>query len=156
VTTSPPSSGDHGGGTGPAAPVGDVLRSLAGVEAHLTGGGPGARDVEPQDVELLDVDRGLDDRTAALARLAALVATQGCPASYARGVELAVANGATVDDMVSTLAVVAQIVGIARVVSAAPGLALALGYDVDDALETLDTPTDRAPARRVGDRDRGR
>jgi hypothetical protein len=38
------------------------------------------------------------------------------------------------------LKVVAPSVGLARVVAAAPGLALALGYDIDSALETLDVP----------------
>jgi hypothetical protein len=36
------------------------------------------------------------------------------------------------------LKVVAPTVGLARLVTAAPGLALALGYDVDAALETVD------------------
>jgi hypothetical protein len=56
----------------------------------------------------------------------------------------------TVDDVVSTLEVVAQIVGVPRLVSAAPDLALALGYDIDDALEALDEPghADRRGPRR--------
>jgi hypothetical protein len=42
--------------------------------------------------------------------------------------------------VVDTLTAVAPSVGLARVVSAAPGLALALGYDIDRALESLDDP----------------
>ena len=40
------------------------------------------------------------------------------------------------EELVGTLIVVMPIVGVARVVSAAPNLGLALGYDVSDALET--------------------
>jgi 4-carboxymuconolactone decarboxylase len=83
---------------------------------------------------------GLDEKTAALARLAALVALGAAPASYHRCVERALAAGANVDDVVETLKVVAPSVGLARVVAAAPGLALAVGYDIDAALETLDAP----------------
>ena len=39
------------------------------------------------------------------------------------------------DEIVGTLIAVAPTVGIARVVSAAPELALALGYDVEAAFE---------------------
>jgi alkylhydroperoxidase/carboxymuconolactone decarboxylase family protein YurZ len=83
---------------------------------------------------------GLDERTAAVARLAAAVALRATPAAYRRSVEHALAAGASVDEVVGTLKVVARTVGLARVVSAAPGLALAAGYDIDDALETLDDP----------------
>jgi hypothetical protein len=80
----------------------------------------------------------LDGRAAALARIAALVALRASPSSYRHGVERALAAGASADDVVGTLKVVARTVGLARVVSAAPGLSLALGYDIDEALETLD------------------
>jgi 4-carboxymuconolactone decarboxylase len=83
---------------------------------------------------------GLDERAAALARLAALVALHAGPSSYQRCVGHALAAGASVDDVIDTLRIVAPTVGLARVVSAAPGLALALGYDVDAALEAVDIP----------------
>ena len=60
------------------------------------------------------------------------------PASYKRSVDTAIAAGATAEEMVDTLTAVAPTVGLARVVSAAPGLALALGYDIDRALESID------------------
>jgi hypothetical protein len=41
--------------------------------------------------------------------------------------------------MVGTLIALMPIVGVARVVSAAPNLALALGYDVAEALELVDS-----------------
>jgi hypothetical protein len=42
------------------------------------------------------------------------------------------------DEIVGTLIAVIPIVGVARVVSAAPNLALALGYDVAEALELVE------------------
>jgi 4-carboxymuconolactone decarboxylase len=89
---------------------------------------------------------GLEEKTAALAGLAALVALRAAPHSYRRCVDRALGAGASVDDMIDTLKVVAPRVGLARVVSAAPGLALALGYDIDSALETLDPPRADAAA----------
>lgn len=80
----------------------------------------------------------LDPKTHALVSLAALLAADAAPASYHCSVESALAAGATVDEIVGTLVAVAPTVGLARVVSAAPELALALGYDVDAALEALD------------------
>ena len=47
--------------------------------------------------------------------------------------------GATYDEIVGTLIAVMPIVGIARVVAAAPNLALAVGYDVSEALEVHDS-----------------
>ena len=75
-----------------------------------------------------------------LACLAALVAMHAGPTSYQRCVDRALAAGASVDDVIDTLKVVAPTVGLARVVSAVPSLALALGYDIDTALEAVDLP----------------
>lgn len=80
----------------------------------------------------------LDPKSHALVSLAALLAVDAAPASYHCSVESALAAGATVDEIVGTLVAVAPTIGVARVVSAAPELALALGYDVDAALEALD------------------
>jgi alkylhydroperoxidase/carboxymuconolactone decarboxylase family protein YurZ len=78
---------------------------------------------------------GLDPKTHALLRLAASLAVDAAPSSYHSIVETAQAAGATVDEIVGCLIAVAPVVGLARVVSAAPELALALGYDVEAALE---------------------
>src|SRR5512144_587762 len=78
---------------------------------------------------------GLDQKTHALLRLAASLAVDAAPSSYQSIVETAQASGASVDEIVGCLIAVASTVGLARVVSAAPELALALGYDVDAALE---------------------
>ena len=77
----------------------------------------------------------LDPKTHALLRPAASLAVDAAPSSYQSIVEMAQAAGASVDEVVGSLIAVAPIVGLARVVSAAPELALALGYDVDAALE---------------------
>ena len=77
----------------------------------------------------------LDPKTHALLRLAASLAVDAAPSSYQAITDKAQAAGATVDEIVGCLIAVAPTIGLARVVSAAPGLALALGYDVDAALE---------------------
>lgn len=80
----------------------------------------------------------LDPKTHALVRLGASLAIDAAPSSYQSAVEPALAAGASIEEIVGTLIAVAPTVGLARVVSAAPELALALGYDVDVAIETLD------------------
>ena len=80
----------------------------------------------------------LDPKTHALVRLGASLAIDAAPSSYQAAVEPALAAGASVDEIVETLIAVAPTVGLARVVSAAPELALALGYDVDHAIEAPD------------------
>ena len=81
---------------------------------------------------------GLDQKTHALVRLGALLAIKAAASSYQANVDMALAAGASVDEIVGTLIAVAPDVGVVRAVSAAPELALALGYDVDAAFETLD------------------
>ena len=81
---------------------------------------------------------GIDSRSHALARVAALIALDAAPASYMSAVQAGVDAGATYDEIVGTLIAVMPIVGVARIVAAAPNLALALGYDVGEALEALD------------------
>lgn len=78
---------------------------------------------------------GLDARTEALVRIAALVALDAPPASFRCVVEAAQRAGARQEDLLATLLAVAGIVGSARIVSAAPRIALAAGYDVEAALE---------------------
>lgn len=77
--------------------------------------------------------RVLDRRSLALARIAALIAIGGAGPSFGAEVEAAIADGATDQEIVDVLACVLPLVGMARVVAAAPMIALALGYD--DLLE---------------------
>jgi 4-carboxymuconolactone decarboxylase len=80
----------------------------------------------------------LDAKTQSLIRLGALLSVGAATVSLRRAVELAVAAGASDEEIVGVLLAIAPAVGDARVVSVAPHLALALGYDVegDDALLT--------------------
>jgi alkylhydroperoxidase/carboxymuconolactone decarboxylase family protein YurZ len=78
---------------------------------------------------------GLDDRSHALIRIAALVSANAPPPAYMNCVEAAFRAGVTHEEIVGVLVAVLPLVGIARVVSAAPNLGLAIGYDVGDALE---------------------
>jgi len=80
----------------------------------------------------------LDDRTESLIRVAVLVPIDAPQSSYQPAVEAAMRAGATIDDLLAVLIAVAGSVGSPRVVSAAPRIALAAGYDVDAALEASD------------------
>ena len=77
----------------------------------------------------------LDGKTHALVRLGALVAADATSPGYMWTVESARRNGASDDEIVGCLIAALPAVGVASVVSAAPKLALALGYDVTAALE---------------------
>ena len=80
----------------------------------------------------------MDQRTAALVRVAATIAVDAAPSSFQHAVALALAAGATSDEIVATLEAVTPVTGAARVVLCVPKVALALGYDVEEALELLD------------------
>ena len=84
-------------------------------------------------------DAAIDERTAALVRVAATIAVDGALSTFQHAVTLALAAGATADEIVATLEAVTPITGSARVVQCAPRLALALDYDVEDALERPDS-----------------
>ena len=77
----------------------------------------------------------LDSKTLALVRVAALVAVGGAVPSYEAEAHAAVSAGASAAEIVDVLVGVVSVVGLPSVVAAAPSLAIALGYDVDDALE---------------------
>ena len=80
----------------------------------------------------------LDARTEALLRIAALVALDAPPSSFRTEVDDALRAGARLSDLLAVLVGVAGIVGSARVVSAAPRISLAAGYDVEAALEAVE------------------
>lgn len=93
---------------------------------------------------LLQTDRinpalaDLDCRTQALVRIGALIALNAAPAAYMESVNAALRAGASHEEIAGTLIAVLQTVGVARVVTAAPNLGLALGYDVGEALELVE------------------
>lgn len=104
----------------------DVLRLLALNDGRLAGDlvGPSV----PDFVEL-------DPKSLALVRLAALVAVGGTLPSYGAQADAAVNAGASAAEIVAVLVSVVPIVGLPCVVAAAPRLAMALGFDTDDAFE---------------------
>jgi alkylhydroperoxidase/carboxymuconolactone decarboxylase family protein YurZ len=80
----------------------------------------------------------IDEKTTALVRVAATIAVDAAPYSFQHAITLALAAGATSDEIVASLEAVTPVTGTARVVQCAPKVALALGYDVDAALERYD------------------
>ena len=80
----------------------------------------------------------IGEKTAALVRVAATIAVDAAPYSFQHTIALALAAGATSDEIVATLEAVTPVTGAARVVQCAPKVALSLGYDVDAALERRD------------------
>ena len=83
-------------------------------------------------------EAGIDPRAHALVRVGALIAVDAAPPSYMSAAQDALEAGATYEELVGTLIVVMPVVGVARVVSAAPNLGLAIGYDIGEALEILE------------------
>ena len=89
-------------------------------------------------IHLSDNDAArLDPKTQALIRLGGLVAMGAASVSYHWAAEAALDAGATAEDVVGALIAVAPISGLARVVSATPEVALAIGYNIDQAFETF-------------------
>lgn len=76
----------------------------------------------------------LDLRALLVARLAALVAVGAPVTSYMEAVEAAMGAGASPAQVVDVLEALVDIVGMPRIVEAAPRLALALGCDLDAGL----------------------
>ncbi len=72
---------------------------------------------------------GLDLRTYALVKIAALIAQDAAPASFIWQVDLARQAGVTPAEITGVLIALAPTIGMARTVAAAPELALALGID---------------------------
>jgi alkylhydroperoxidase/carboxymuconolactone decarboxylase family protein YurZ len=82
----------------------------------------------------------LDAKTHALVQLAALLSIGGATSSCRAAVDRARVAGTCESEMVAVLLAVAPVVGGARVVGAAPRLALAIDYDVEDVAEISDEP----------------
>jgi len=88
----------------------------------------------------LDLARtsALDPKTAALLQLGVSVATGSSPVCVEWSAGRALAAGATKDEIADVLLAIAPVAGMGRVVSAVPGVATALEYDVEAALEGID------------------
>src|SRR3954462_13685885 len=105
-----------------AAETHEALSGMATGDLKMFEAEVGLRDSE------LDAT-GLDPRTSALVRIAALIALVAPSASYAWQVAIAVDEGATPEDILGVLRAVGPQVGGARVVAAAPEIMVALGLD---------------------------
>lgn len=103
----------------------EILRCLAINDTRFAVDGFDEAEVE---------SRQLDPKMLALVRLAALVAVGGAVPSYGAQADAAVSTGATALEIVEVLVGLVPIVGFPCVVAAAPKLAMALGYDTDEAL----------------------
>jgi hypothetical protein len=82
----------------------------------------------------------LDPKTHALVRVGALIAADAASPAYLDAVEQARDSNTSDEELVGCLIAVLPTLGAARVISAAPKLALALGYDVAAALEESGSP----------------
>ena len=78
---------------------------------------------------------GLDAKIHAFVQIGAMIATDAAPQSYAICVDAARQAGASVDEIVGTLVAAMPVLGTPTVVAAAGKLGVALGYDIDLALE---------------------
>jgi alkylhydroperoxidase/carboxymuconolactone decarboxylase family protein YurZ len=115
---------------------------MAAVEQHteaaLAGISSGDASMLEEAVGLREAHReatGLDPRTFALAKIAALVALDAPPVSYAWQVTNALDDGATPEDILGVLRAVAPQVGGPKVAAAAPEIMLALGLSLPEAAE---------------------
>ncbi len=77
----------------------------------------------------------LDHKTAALLQLGVSVAIGSPGVCLEWGTGRALAAGASEDEIADVLLAIAPVAGLGRVVCAAPGVAVALGYDIDAAME---------------------
>lgn len=75
---------------------------------------------------------GLDPRTFALVKIAALIALDAPPASYLWQVNNALDAGATPADLMGVLQAIAPQVGGPKIVAAAPELMICLGLSLPD------------------------
>lgn len=100
----------------------DRLRRLAINDERLT---------EAEIGETADDSGRLDPKSLALARIAALVSVGGAAPSFGAQVDAAISAGTSAAQIVDVLVGVIPIVGLPRVVAAAPKVALALGHDLE-------------------------
>jgi 4-carboxymuconolactone decarboxylase len=109
-----------------------------GTHEALTGLSSGDLSLLGEAVDLRGHNRetsGLDARTFALVKIAALIALDAPPSSYLWQVPNALDDGASAEDILGVLIAVAPQVGGPRVVAAAPELMLALGLSLPDEAE---------------------
>jgi len=106
----------------------DALSGISGGDLQMLEQAVGLREAELESA-------GLDARTFALVKIAALIALDAPPASYAWQVANALDEGASPEDILGVLRAVAPQVGGPRVVAAAPEIMLALGLALPEGTE---------------------
>jgi 4-carboxymuconolactone decarboxylase len=106
------------------------------VLAAVTLGDPTVLEEAVELREALRERTGLDERSFAIAKIAALIALDAPPASYYWQIAAALASGVTPGDLVGVLRAVAPQVGGPKVVAAAPEIMIALGLSLPEGLET--------------------
>jgi alkylhydroperoxidase/carboxymuconolactone decarboxylase family protein YurZ len=106
-----------------AAETHETLSGISGGDLTLLEDAMGLREAQ-------QAATGLDRRTFALVKVAALIALDAPPASYAWQVAGALDDGATPEDILGTLRAIAPQVGAPKVVAAASEIMLALGLQL--------------------------
>jgi 4-carboxymuconolactone decarboxylase len=109
--------------------VGDATRDMLGALAL------GDPDLVAAGMEMrteLRVKSGLDERSYALVKLAAIMALDAPPTSYLWQVANALEAGATPEDLLGVLIAIAPQIGGPRLTAAAPELMVALGLSLPD------------------------
>jgi len=106
----------------------EILRRLAIVDEGLAGDQAGLELGRPG-------SWALDPKTAALVRVGALAAIGSPEACLEWSATRALAAGATEDEITGVLLAIASVIGLGRIVAAAPGVADAFGPDIEAALE---------------------
>jgi 4-carboxymuconolactone decarboxylase len=107
-----------------------VLRGLATMKPELV------KNLLNAQIENIEAS-GLDPKTYALVKIAALVAMDASPASYVWNVELAKGAGVTPEELTGVLIALAPTVGFARIVPAAAEISFALGYEIEEYAKNL-------------------
>ncbi len=113
---------------------------VVGADTHQTLTGVATGDLSLLDEmlglrEALTEKTSLDTRTFALVKIAALIALDAPPASYAWQIANALNEGATPEDILGVLIAVAPQVGGPRVVAAAPEIMVALDLPLPEGAE---------------------
>ena len=86
----------------------------------------------------------------ALLQVAVSVAIGSSAVCLEWSIARALAAGATKDEIADVLLAIAPVAGLGRILSAAPEVATALGYDIEAALEEADDPSPPPARWRMG------
>lgn len=77
---------------------------------------------------------GLDPKTHAMVRIAALISVDAAPAPFMWQIGVALESGVTPDEILGIMVALAPTIGMAKIVATAPEIALALGVELDDIM----------------------